>query len=169
MGNVHKPPAVVPVARPLVFLAGPIQGAPDWQAAAIALILAEAPDLDVASPRRPETGGEEFGDDKHAAQVDWEHHHLAIAAERGVTLFWLAREAVRIPDRAYAQTTRFELGEAVTNHRLAGARVVVGIESGFTGARYLRRTIGKKAPPIPLLDSLEETCRAAILLARIRR
>lgn len=168
MGDVHKPPIYAPVGRPLIFLAGPIQGAPDWQALAIEFILAEAQDLDVASPRRPEAGSAEFGEDKYNEQVDWEHDHLAIAAKRGATLFWLAREAVHIPERSYAQTTRFELGEAVTTHRFTGAHVVVGIEDGFTNARYLRRTIAKKAPGIPLCLSLEETCREAIALARGR-
>lgn len=168
MGHVHIPPVRTSVERPLIFLAGPIQGAPDWQAAAIALITVQAPDIDVASPRRAETGGE-FGEDKYQEQVDWEHDHLAIAAERGVTLFWLAREAVRIPERSYAQTTRFELGEAVTVHRFTGARVVVGIEDGFTNARYLRRTIAKKAPGIALCGTLEDTCLRAIALARTAR
>ncbi|HTK05199.1 MAG TPA: nucleoside 2-deoxyribosyltransferase domain-containing protein [Candidatus Eisenbacteria bacterium] len=168
MGLILIPPARMPVERPLIFLAGPIQGAPDWQAAAIAFIAAEAPDLDVASPRRGETRGE-FSEDMYMEQVDWEHDHLAIASDRGVTLFWLAKEAVPTPGRAYAQTTRFELGEAVTGHRFTGSRVVVGIEDGFTNARYLRRTIGKKAPAIPLCASLEETCRKAIELARAPR
>lgn len=168
MGHVHVPPARATVTRPLIFLAGPIQGAPDWQERAIAFITAAAPDLDVASPRRPETKEGEFGESDYITQVDWEHDHLAIAAETGATLFWLANEAHHVPGRSYAQTTRFELGEAVTLHRLTGARVVVGIDAGFTNARYLRRTIGKKTPRIPLCASLEETCRAAISLARTK-
>ena len=166
MGHVHIPPARGPVERPLIFLAGPIQGAPAWQATAIARITSEAPDLDVASPRRAEAGTGDFGEAQYQEQVDWEHDHLAIAAERGVIMFWLAREAIRIPERSYAQTTRFELGEAVTIHRYTGANVVVGIEEGFTNARYLRRTIGKKTPLIAVCDSLDDTCRHAIALAR---
>lgn len=77
---------------------------------------------------------------------------------------------MRIPERSYAQTTRFELGEAVTTHRFTGAHVVVGvgIEDGFTNARYLRRAIAKKASGIPFCASFEETCRKAIALARGR-
>ncbi len=75
---------------------------------------------------------------------------------------------MRILERSYAQTTRFELGEAVTTHRFTGARVVVGIEDGFTNARYLRRAIAKKASGIPFCASFEETCRKAIALARGR-
>lgn len=35
----------------LVFLAGPIQGALDWQKRAIELLLQDAPDLNIANPR----------------------------------------------------------------------------------------------------------------------
>jgi len=169
MGHVHVPPARIAVTRPLIFLAGPIQGAPDWQERAIAFISSNAPDLDVASPRRRDTKEGEFGENDYNIQVDWEHEQLIIAAETGTTLFWLANEAEQVPGRAYAQTTRFELGEAVTLHRLTGINVVVGIDNAFTNARYLRRTISKKAPHIPLCTSLEDTCRAAISLTRSRR
>ncbi len=165
MSTVHTPPEQQPVSRPLIFLGGPIQGAPDWQKQAIAFISAEAPDIDIASPRRPTVTEGEFAEDEYMKQVNWEHEHLAMAAMRGVTLFWLAAEAEHVPGRSYAQTTRFELGEAVTAHRYGGTSVVVGIEKGFTNARYLRFTIGKKAPSIPLCDTLEDTCRQAIALA----
>ena len=36
---------------PLIFLAGPIQGAEDWQRTAIGLISRENPALDIANPR----------------------------------------------------------------------------------------------------------------------
>ncbi len=165
MSIIHTPPEARPVDRPLIFLGGPIQGAPDWQKEAIAIIAA-APDVDVASPRRPAVVKGDFGEDEYLKQVNWEHDHLAIAAKRGVIMFWLAAEAEHVPGRSYAQTTRFELGEAVTVHRYAGARVVVGIEDGFTNARYLRMTIGKKAPAIPICDTLQDACRQAVALAR---
>jgi hypothetical protein len=37
-GALILPPQYVTVEGPLVFLAGPIQGAPDWQREAIALL-----------------------------------------------------------------------------------------------------------------------------------
>jgi hypothetical protein len=57
------------------------------------------------------------------------------------------------------------LAEAVTLHRWKGIKVAVGIEEGFTGARYLRRTFARKAPAIPVGSSLRGTCEAAIELA----
>lgn len=161
MAEVLVPPTDRPIDGPLVFLAGPIQGAPNWQAEAAAL-LSRQPGLTIASPRRPEFL--KLSPAEYAAQVDWEHRHLERAGVQGVTLFWLAREAAHRCDRAYAQTTRFELGEAVTRHRWQGIKVVVGIEAGFSNARYLRQTIASKAPAIPLCDYLPQTCDAALRL-----
>jgi len=108
-------------------------------------------DRGLAAP--PDTSGPgEFSDDMYAAQADWEHEWLASAARRGVIMFWLAKEAVHDCGRAYAQTTRFELGEAVALHYASErrgerlVRAVVGIEDGYTGARYVRRTVSKKRP-----------------------
>jgi Nucleoside 2-deoxyribosyltransferase like len=163
LAAILTPPTWRTPARRVIFLAGPIQGAPDWQREAIAFF-EPAPDLLVASPRRPLPDMSEAGYDE---QVRWEHHYLDRAARDGAILFWLAREAVHFCDRAYAQTTRFELGEAVTLHRWRGVRVVVGIEDGFSGARYLRRTIAAKAPAIPLCTTLQQTCETALKLVAL--
>jgi hypothetical protein len=149
---------------PLIFLAGPIQGAPNWHGEAIAF-LEGVSGLQIASPRRLETGGKDFSEEVYREQIAWEHFHLKRAGENGVTLFWLARETAHQCDRAYAQTTRFELGEAVTLHRWKGIKVVVGIEIGFSNARYLKTTIASKAPDIPLCSTLQQTCEIAIRLA----
>ncbi len=164
MGIILLPPQYVQVDGPLIFLAGPIQGAPQWQARAISL-LSRHPEASIASPRRQTTGGE-FTDADYNVQVDWEHVYLERAGRDGVILFWLAAEAEHDCGRAYAQTTRFELAEAVTLHRLRGIQVVVGIDPGFTGARYIRRTLAKKAPLIPIVGTLEAACAAALELIR---
>ena len=153
------------VFGPLIFLAGPIQGAPLWQPEAMD-ILRDFGDVHVASPRRLEKHVGEFTEHDYNTQVDWEHHYLDLAAANGVILFWLPVEAEQVPGRAYAQTSRFELGEAVARHYLKGVNVVVGIEKGFTNERYLRRTIMNKAPGIPLCDTLGETCQRAWKMAR---
>jgi hypothetical protein len=164
--TLHLPPDSQPVTRPLIFLGGPIQGAADWQARAIALIAAEEPNVDIASPRRQSVTKGDFTEADYLAQVNWEHMHLDIASKRGVILFWLAAESVPIPGRSYAQTTRYELAEAVTNHLHGGGPVVIGIEKGFHGSRYIRLSVGKKAPDVPIVDSLEEACHRAVALAR---
>lgn len=151
---------------PVLFLAGPIQGANDWQAEAIE-ILEKTPDVLIASPRRPSIAiqGDFIGKD-YTEQVDWEHYYLDLARKYGVTMFWLAKEARHDCSRAYAQTTRFELGEAMVNNRMDGARLVVGIEEGFTNARYISYTLKKKAPSAFICSSLAETCQAAAYLLR---
>ncbi|WP_439624322.1 hypothetical protein [Gemmata sp.] len=152
-----RPPDFPAIDGPLVFLAGPIQGAPDWQDEAGRLLGVLAPALHVASPRRSYLPGA-FD---YTAQVDWETHHLRRAAACGAILFWLAREAVPTPGRAYAQTTRFELAEWKVRQERDGVRLVVGIEAGFTGERYVRRRFAQDCPGAPLCESLEETCRRA--------
>ena len=46
--------------------------------------------------------------------------------------------------------------------------MVVGFDKGFTNTRYLRHTIAKKVPAIPLCETLEETCDKAVAAARAR-
>jgi hypothetical protein len=96
---------------PVIFLGGPIQGAPDWQRQAFDLLDKEGPEsLVVANPRR-DTLGPDFNYDE---QVDWESHWLYKAGTgrgHGVILFWFAAQIEEHPERVYAQTSRFELGE----------------------------------------------------------
>jgi hypothetical protein len=153
------PPLYSDLNRPLVFLAGPIQGAPDWHRPAIELL--NTANVDLASPRYE---GKKHKDEEYYDQVKWEHYHLQEAAKNGVTLFWMAKEVKHVCDRAYAQTSRFELGEAMAMHVWQGIKMVVGMEEGFSNARYLRYTISQKAPGIPLCETLEETCARALEL-----
>lgn len=162
MGTLLLPPVIGPINGPLVFLAGPIQGAPDWQALAARWFAERAPGVSVASPRRIDR----CLPFDYAGQVDWETHHLRRAAEHGAILLWLAREAEAIPGRAYAQTTRFELAEWKVRHERDGTRIVIGIDDGFTGARYIRHRFARDCPRVPLVETLEEACAAAAELAR---
>lgn len=157
MNNLLLPPLVLPIRGSLIFLAGPIQGAPDWQSEAARWFAAHAPELTVASPRRAYLPGE-FN---YAAQIDWETHHLRAAARDGVILFWLAKEVVNTPGRAYAQTSRFELAEWKVRHERDGTKLVVGIEAGFSGERYIRRRFGQDCPNVQLCETLAETCERA--------
>ena len=145
-------------AAPVIFLAGPIQGTGDWQGEASAIILARRPGVLIASPRRVYVPGE-FD---YAKQVDWETHHLRRAARNGVILFWLAREAELVPARAYAQTSRFELGEWKMRHERDGVKIVIGIEPGFSGERYIRRRFAQDCPEVPMPSTLPETCEHAL-------
>jgi len=157
---IIKAPDFKKVNGPLIFLAGPIQGAEDWHKTAIDLIAEENSFLDIASPRG-DYSKREFDYDK---QVDWETYHLNLAAKSGAILFWLTKEKEHMCDRAYAQTTRFELGEWVTKYRFnKKIRLFIGIEDGFTGERYLRRRIKQDCPEIILHPTLENLCKDVAL------
>jgi hypothetical protein len=156
-GMIIFPPEYPIIYGPLIFLAGPIQGSPNWQDNAIAWFHHQTPSVHIACPRK------EYLNDSfvYEAQVDWETYYLRYESRNGVLLFWLACEVEHNCARAYAQTSRFELGEWKARHEYEGTKIVVGIEEGFSNARYIRRRITQDCPSIPLFDTLETTCYAA--------
>ena len=159
--NLILPPQYVDTQNaPIIFLAGPIQGAPLWQTQAIALLQDLMPEAYIASPRKEYLEGTFV----YAEQVDWETHHLNLAAQNGVVLFWLAQEMMHFPERAYAQTSRFELGEWKVKHERDGINLVVGIEEGFSNERYIRRRLTQDCPEVTICSTLEATCQQAIKL-----
>lgn len=167
-GKLIIAPKYEEINSALVFLAGPIQGAQRWQDEAIKYIQAKAPEINIANPRRPDEQYHkgEFPPELYAEQVDWETFHLRKAAKEGAILFWLAKEADHKCYRAYAQSTRFELAEWKMRHERDGARLAVGIETSFTGARYIARRFSQDCLDINICATLEETCKEAIRLAR---
>jgi hypothetical protein len=155
---------------PTIFLAGPIQSAPDWHSDAIQYfidlkkMMSPYTDDVIASPKMLDKP-EEFYYEK---QVAWESKHLKQAAETGVILFWLANpiEEHLDPSRSYAQTTRFEIaewfGKKVNNPSI---QIVVGIEPGFHGARYIKQRFQNDLG-IAVYDTLRETCANAYYLLK---
>jgi hypothetical protein len=140
---------------PVVFLAGPIQGAKNWQKDAIGLITGLNPSINIASPR----GDYSVKRFDYDTQVDWETHYLNKAADYGAILFWLAKEDEHKCDRSYAQTTRFELAEWLTKHgHDKRINLSIGVENGFTGQRYIRKRIGQDYPELPIFDTLDDVC-----------
>jgi hypothetical protein len=167
IGTLFPPIDPAPLGSRVIFTAGPIQGAPDWQKQ-VPPILTELAHEDefcdrtlvVANPRARQWHGDYYG------QVDWELRMLERASMSGVILFWLAcadPNAVQPPGRAYAQTSRFELGEWV-GRKLADTYsidLVVGVEEGFPNERYIRHRLAKAFPQMQVHSSLEETVTAA--------
>jgi hypothetical protein len=158
--KVLRPPEIHPVEDDIIFLAGPIQGAHDWQSEAIEIFSDLATDLTIACPRKDYAEGEFI----YEKQVDWETRHLRLAATRGVILFWLAAQTIETPGRSYAQTTRFELAESKMKHQYESVKMVIGIEEGFGNARYIRRRFSQDCPKVPILSSLASTCEVALEL-----
>jgi len=157
--NLYIPPEYVEGEKLVIFLAGPIQGAPDWQSKAQEIIQEIDPNVVVASPRRSFNKELEYNE-----QVDWETYHLRKAGENGVIIFWLAKEETHVCERAYAQTTRAELFEWKVRHERDGVKIVIGIEEGFSGTKYIKRRFYQDCPDIKILNTLEDTCRAALHL-----
>ncbi len=157
-GVILSPPMYQRLSGPLIFLGGPIKGAPDWQADAIAYLHHRRPALHLANPRRDP---QEWEFSK-AAQADWERHHLKLASDQGVILFWCPGEGVHDCSRPYGQTTRFELGEWKVYHEFLGTKLVVGFEEGARGAFYARRRFSLDCPDVPLCSTLEETCNRSL-------
>lgn len=161
MTEIYIPTDYIPESersKPVIFLAGYIQGARDWQKEAIEIIREKAPQIIIASPRR-EYLPENFDYNK---QVDWETYHLRRAAENGSIMFWLAKEDIHDSSRAYAQTSRFELAEWKVHHERDGVKLVVGIEKGFSGEGFIRKRFSQDCPDVPILDTLSATCLTAI-------
>jgi len=159
--DIYPPKITETASQPIIFLAGPIQGTDDWQKQAVQYFKTRLPNnsnainhLIIANPRCP-TWHHHFSE-----QVDWESHYLNLAAQQGVIIFWLAKETTHMCERAYAQTTRFELAEWVTKNPSA---VVLGIEDGFPGAKYIRHRLNT----LNIYANLTEVCDAAIKQLKI--
>ena len=133
--------------KKIVFLAGPIKGAPDWQAQAVS----DLSDLDiyVANPRRENVMN--FNLD---LQVDWESRFLAAA---DVIMFWIPPKVADVSGRDYAQTSRFELAEWVIKTRYNHTRkqLVIGIDDAFFGKSYIVKRL--QAENMPVYSTYAET------------
>lgn len=128
-----------------IFLAGPIQGAIDWQNNVIDKIKEKANefiehDFFIASPRSLSAKHHEnfvFNN-----QVDWETKYLLKAAETGVIFFYLCNETAHYCNRSYAQTTRAELFEWITRTKLNNKYDIhICFDSNFSGTRYIQRRL----------------------------
>lgn len=165
-----QPPEIAEANERIVFLAGPVQGAPEWQPEAAQLIHDIDDSIIVASPRRDyEKDGIDFVYEK---QVNWEKEFLKRAGEAGVIAFWLADQVTPTPGRAYGQTSRFELGEWYARHEIMGAKLVIGSEPNFGNIRYFKQkfSTNEATQDVPFVDSLPELARTAVeLLEGVRK
>lgn len=111
-----------------VFLAGPIQDAPEWQKE-----MPVIPGITWLNPRRMVIDRKTFDWNN---QVKWETEALRIA---DYILFWVPlpeKGYSSLPEgRDYAQTTRMELLENLV--RRGGKNIILGIEEGVHAKRYM--------------------------------
>lgn len=153
---VIRPPEIVSTSIPVIFLAGPIQNAPEWHQEAIAMFPTTTL---IACPKR-EGHRKPLEVSDYAAQVDWETTYLNRASESGIILFWLPVAVSHNCDRPYAQTTRFELGEWWTkaSNYDNNIKLLVGIEKGFPNERYLKHRLSKN---MEIYTNLQDICSKA--------
>ena len=173
----HTPPHTLDIQSitPLIFLAGPVQGARDWQTPTADKLLVLRDDIDVASPRRrPQDEKRTFTRTDSIEQVEWEDITLARSAHFGSIMIWLAAQDHALPykeGRAYAQTTRLETGEAWgwlgATQTLTGETpfpLLVGIDPRYTdegggSESYIR--IKHAIKKMPVYDSLDQMIEQA--------
>ena|SRR3989338_5435983 len=82
------------IEQPLIFLAGPIRSASNWQDKATGFLFSQNPDLVIASPRKGIRDAISpyiaQGDETHfPRQRAWERHYLDIASRTGAILFFV--------------------------------------------------------------------------------
>lgn len=150
MIEVITPPNEYTGDKKSVFLAGPIQGAGKWHERMIDLFQKKDKDFVISSPKLIDglTDHEKQMDyiemvmKNLSLQVDWETKHLHKAAKNGVIVFWLGKEEKHYCNRAYAQTTRYELAEWI-NKSGAGLNIdiVVGYDKEFPGLQYIQHRL----------------------------
>lgn len=171
MAKVIIPKTYVPVKNPLIFLAGPIGNAPNWQDQAIKYLFSLDSDLTIASPRREV--GESVApylvssQDSFPRQRAWERHYLDIASKTGAVLFWLPGEAEHRCEKVYGAMTRLELGQWMTNYRHdKDVRLCIGSDGKFSELHTIKYDLELDAPELDIKNTLEETCLEAIKLSR---
>ncbi len=155
---------------PLIFLAGPIISAANWQDEAIGLLLSQNSDLVIASPRKgirdkiaPYIAK---GDENYfPRQRAWERYYLNIASRTGAILFWLPGEEEHNCEKVYGAMTRVEIGQWMTNYRHDNSvRFCIGSDGKFPELHIIEYDLQEEAPDKRIFSTLEETCSEAIQL-----
>lgn len=128
---IKSPQQVIEKKQWTVFLAGPMNGAPSWQAQAPKVAeKVGIENLTMLNPRKTER----FVTDTY--QVNWETFGLRMC---DVILFWIPPQAREMkPHRVYAITTRMEMAENLAR----GHKVIIGIDpecADLTGIHHLVR------------------------------
>ena len=163
--KVFIPEEYPKLVGPLIYLAGPVTGAPPWHEEAVRIIHQLNPSIHIAIPNKQAFGKVfDYKTQDWKAHHDWETHYLQEAANHGVILFWMAKEVHHQCDRSYAQGSRFELGEWKVRHERDGSKIVLEIEPGFPGERLLKQRFSEDCADTPICSSLKETCQKAVEL-----
>ncbi len=156
---------------PLIFLAGPIRSAPNWQDETIKILFSQKSDLIIASPRRGVRNEIaeyiiEGNENYFPRQRAWERHYLKLASKKGAILFWLPGEEKHDCQKVYGAMTRIELGQWMTNYRHDNSvKFCVGSDGKFPEMEIIEYDLSLDSPNKKIFKTLEETCVEALRLA----
>jgi hypothetical protein len=163
---------VAQIDDPLIFLAGPIRGAPNWQDEAVGFLFLQKQNITIASPRRGirekiapyvVNGNENYFNRQRA----WERHYLDIASKTGAILFWLPGEEKHDCNKVYGAMTRLELGQWMTNYRHDNSlKFLIGSDGKFPELGTISYDLQLDASTKKIYGSLEETCLEALKLVK---
>lgn len=174
MGKLIIPKTYVTrLESPLIFLAGPIRSAPNWQDEAAIILFSLEPDLTVASPRfgiRDKIAKYiALGDESYFSRARaWERHYLNIASKNGAILFWLPSEEKHDCKKVYGAMTRVELGQWMTHYKYdPNVRFCIGTDGNFPEFGPIQYDLQQDAPKKDVKKTLEETCNEAVQLAKL--
>ena len=128
---IKSPTPVLEKTQWTAFLAGPMNGAPSWQAQALKVAAKVGiENLTLLNPRKTDR----FVSGTY--QVNWETFGLRMC---DVILFWIPPQAREIkPHRIYAITTRLEMAENLAR----GHKVIIGVDpecADLAGIHHLVR------------------------------
>ncbi len=150
--------------QPVIFLAGPLNSAPQWQRQASCMIFNRMKKVTVCSPRM--ISHEEQGCDyTFTRQRAWERYYMDRAAEYGTILFWMPEVDPQHDYKGltYGATTRFELGEWMTRASLdKSINVEIGAQEGFNTIHTIAYDMQRLLPEKVLHTSLSSLVDAAI-------
>jgi hypothetical protein len=157
---------------PVIFLAGPIHGAPPWQPAAYDVIARSGEEFVVATPRRfhsPTHYRAKATDGRRHfhRQRAWERYYMDLAARQGCILFWLPRPAGKLDGMVYGATTRYEIGLWSSRYsRDNTIGLTVGTDGKFPTVHTIAYDLEKEMGDAGLHDTLKRTVEAAMEIAR---
>ena len=165
---------IAEISQPLIFLAGPIRGAPNWQDDAACFILSKNPDILVASPRRgfrDRIAGYIIEGEQNyfPRQRAWERHYLDLASKKekkGAIMFWLPEEVEHSCGKAYGAMTRVEIGQCMTRYAYdKSVRFCVGSDGRFSELDTIAYDLSIDAPDKDIKKTLEEACNEALRIS----
>ena len=152
---IVRPPHSFSENGKVVYLAGPLKSAPNWQKEACDYFERSASGLHIINPRWESLPLDFDAED----QFQWEYFHQCLALERGCVMFWFPANMKNRRPFAYGGKALIDLGEIVAQTRLNKGRIYIGMEPGWRSlaADYIKCVMGEH-----IYESLEELCRQVV-------